>query len=469
MMGMNQNQAPQTTPARSSTGNGGTIAHVQPGSIADDLHLQPGDVVLAANGTPLRDVIDYRFAIADETLELLVQTGAGAVLFDIEKDPDEDLGIAFTDMVFDRVRRCANQCPFCFVTQMPGGVRDTLTVKDDDYRLSFLCGNFITLTNLHETDWQRIGEQHLSPLYISVHATDPVLRGALLGRRGDTHPDVREQLRRLGDMGIVVHTQIVAVPGVNDGTVLHQTIDDLTAHFPTVQSIAVVPVGITRYRQLEPEPELDSRFDIRPYTPDEARQVVACALTSGDHLRQRTGRQLVYPGDEFFLLAGHEIPPDSFYDDYPQYFNGVGMIRDFLTAWEEEQPRLPHRLPHPLRVSLVCGTLVAPLFQQVAEDLNQIDGLNITVVPVVNRFFGDTVTVSGLLTGQDVVDALRPVASASDHALLPRVMFDHDGSRTLDNLSLPMVAAQAGVPVSLAGHPYELVQFLRHTVHQQLA
>ncbi len=228
------------------TGEGGVIAAVAPGSIAAELGLCPGDTLVSIGGLRLRDVIDYRFAIAEEHIELVVRRGADELLIDVEKDPDDELGIEFVEPLFDRLRTCNNKCPFCFLTQMPKGLRKSLYLKDDDYRLGFLYGNFVTFTNLDEGDWQRIEEQRLSPQYISVHATDRALRAVLLGK--PDVPDVLGQLARLGRAGIQAHTQIVALPGINDGAVLQRSIAELADAWPIVQTIAVVPVGLTRYR-----------------------------------------------------------------------------------------------------------------------------------------------------------------------------------------------------------------------------
>src|SRR5579859_2171049 len=227
-------------------GSGGMVAEIAPRSIAAAIGLQPGDVLVTMNDRQLRDVIDYRFFSAEEHVDLRVRRADQDLLFAIDKDIDEDLGIDFVEPLFDRVHTCNNKCPFCFLTQMPRGLRKSLYLKDDDYRLGFLYGNFVTLTNLHESDWQRIEEQHLSPMYISTHATDQALRSVLLGKLDV--PDVRQQIRRCAELGIMVHTQIVAIPGLNDGPALHQSIRDLAALYPTVQTIAVVPVGLTRFR-----------------------------------------------------------------------------------------------------------------------------------------------------------------------------------------------------------------------------
>lgn len=488
------------------TGDGGSIRRIQPGSIADDLGLRPGDVVWAVGDLRLRDVIDYRFAIADEQIELYVRGADGDVVYEIEKDPDEDLGIEFTEPLFDRLRTCNNKCPFCFLTQMPRGMRKTLYLKDDDYRLSFLYANFVTLTNLTESDWQRIEQQHLSPLHISIHATDRALRAVLLGK--PDVPDVLAQIRRLGAAGITVHTQVVACPGLNDGAALHRTVRDLAALYPVVQSIAVVPVGLTKFRfarkqpptiraaiQVHETPEwIDTNWERQPlwsdgvaqarpaidaadlgfcarlgaatdvplrcYTPDEAAHVIDLLQPYSAHYRRELGVHLVYPSDEFYLLCGRDLPPADFYDGYPQYSNGVGMTRDFLDTWVRAHQRLPARLPQPARLALVCGTLIAPTMRAVVERLVRVAGLDVQLLPVVNQFFGETVTVSGLLMGQDVVPVLR--TSGCTHAILPRVMFDHKGVRTLDEYTPDGIAAEAGLQqVYIAGDPEELVRAIR--------
>lgn len=493
------------------TGAGGQISAVAPGSIAAEIGLQPGDTLVAVGKQRLRDVIDYRLAIAEEQIELLVRDAGGVeTIYEIEKDPDEDLGIDFSEPLFDRLRTCNNKCPFCFLTQMPRGFRKTLYLKDDDYRLSFIYSNFVTFTNLSEDDWQRIEQQRLSPMNISVHATDPAWRAIMLGKRDV--PDVREQIRRLGRSGISVHTQIVACPQVNDGEVLRQSIADLVALYPIVQSIAVVPVGLTKYRfegkapksiraaiQVHETPEwIDSNWEHQPlwdaqsapqlsalspqplhnpelgfcsrlgaaadvplrcYRPDEAAAVIDLIMPFAERCRADLGLTLVYPSDEFYILAGRRLPRADFYDDMPQYSNGVGMVRDFLDGWARARRRLPASLPQPTSVALVCGTLVGPMMRQVAARLNKIAGLDLHVLPVVNQFFGETVTVSGLLAAEDVVAALR--ASGCSRAILPRVMFDYQGARTIDDYSPQRIAEEAGMPVALAGDPAELARYMR--------
>jgi NifB/MoaA-like Fe-S oxidoreductase len=503
------------------TGEGGIIAAVAPDGIAADLGLAPGDVIVSVGGQRLRDVIDYRFLIAEERVEILVRSGGEERLFEIEKDADDDLGVEFAEPLFDRLRTCNNKCPFCFLTQMPKGFRKTLYLKDDDFRLSFLYNNFVTFTNLSEDDWQRIERQRLSPMNISVHATDPFWRAVMLGKQDV--PDVRQQIRRLGAMGVDVHSQIVACPGANDGEVLRQSIEDLVALHPIVQSIAVVPVGLTKYRfdgkrpssikaaiqvhetsewidtnwERQPlweerrsggaeersaaplhDPELGfcsrlgaaTDIPLRTFTAEEAAAVIDLIEPIGARCREELGVTFVYPSDEFYILAGRPVPAADRYDDMPQYSNGVGMVRDFLDTWAKARRRLPARLPQPLSLALVSGALVGPLMGQVAARLAKVEGLVAAPLPVTNVFFGETVTVSGLLTAQDVIPALRAwkaglAAPATARALLPRVMFDFKGERTIDDYSLQRIAEESGVPVALAGDPDELARYVRALAH----
>ncbi|MBC7251726.1 MAG: DUF512 domain-containing protein [Anaerolineae bacterium] len=426
---------------------GGVIAEVKPGSIAAELGLRAGDEVLAINGRPLRDVIDYQFYSAEEALEVLVRHQGEEVLFEIERDYGEDLGIEFTAHTFDGIRTCDNHCPFCYLKGMPPGLRASLYIPDDDYRLSFLFGNFVTLTNLDEKDWQRLAEQRLSPLYVSVHATDVALRRRLLGNAAA--PDVLEQLRRLRDLGVQVHTQIVLVPGLNDGAALERSVTDLASLYPAVQSIAVVPVGLTRYH----------RGRMRLYTAAEARDVLVRIASWQADFRRRQGVRLVYAADEWYLLAGQPVPAAGEYDGFPQLENGVGLVRRFLDEWRDVaaggKRAVPRRPDGCGSLTVVCGILIAPLLARVADELAALSGATVKVVPVVNAFFGETVTVSGLLVGRDVIAALQG-RHLGDGVLLPRVMFDAEGRRTLDGLGLEDFREALGLPVEMAGTPSEL-------------
>jgi len=414
-------------------GAGGLIAQVRPGSIGDMLGLRPGDRLLAINGHRLRDIIDYQFYGAEEELTLVARRGDQEAILEVERDYEDDLGLEFEDVVFDGMRQCVNRCPFCFVRQMPPGMRPSLYVRDDDYRYSFLMGNFITLTNLTAEDWARIGEQRLSPLYVSVHATNLEVRRRMLGN--PRAPDIRAQIARLGRLGIEIHAQVVIVPGMNDGAILEETIADLLALWPTVRSLALVPVGLTRFRP----------GDLRTLTADEARRVLDLADALAEDVAARTATTWLYPSDELYLLAGEPIPPAAFYREPAQFENGVGLMRQLLDDWVDARGALSaSRVAG--RATLACGQLVAPTLRAMAHEAAACTGAELDVVAVENRFFGPTVTVSGLLTGGDLLDALRgrPLGEA---VFVPRAMFDAAGERTLDDLSPDELAQRLGVPL----------------------
>jgi putative radical SAM enzyme (TIGR03279 family) len=428
---------------------GGVITEVRSGSIAAELGLRPGDALLSINGHILRDVIDYRFYGAEEDLELVVERDGERTVYQVERGYDQELGMEFAEPAFDGLRLCNNRCEFCFFKGMPPGMRRSLYIKDDDYRYSFLFGNFITLTNLTEDDWDRLAEQRLSPLYVSVHATDLALRRRILGN--PSAPDVVEQLERLGNLGIQVHAQIVLILSLNDGQHLARTVADLAALHPTVQSIAVVPLGLTRYH----------RCPFRLYEPEEARPILVQISAWQRAYRRQHGLNLVYASDEWYLLAGLNVPPAEEYDGFPQLENGVGLTRVFL----DERFRVLGCEPFDYaqdkfrvgKVTLVCGTLIAPVLERKAAELSEVA---VEVVPVENRFFGPRVTVSGLLTGQDVVGALRR-CDLGDVVFLPRTMFDASGELTLDDMSPAAIGETLGVRVEVAGTMGEVVAFLR--------
>ncbi len=417
----------------------GVIFSVRRGSPAERAGLLPGDELLSINGHRLRDVIDYRFYSAEEELHLVIRRGGEVFTPRLRRAYGEDLGLDFQEVVFDGLCRCGNRCSFCFVDQLPPGMRSSLYIKDDDYRYSFLWGNFITLSNWSEEDWERVGEQRLSPLYVSVHATDLWLRRKIFGN--PRLPDIGEQLHRLGDLGIQVHAQVVLVPGLND-LHLKRTISDLVGFFPTVQSIGVVPVGLTRYH----------RAGLRGVTPREAKALVERVSLWSGGFRERYGRSLVYLADEFYLLAGLLPPPAEEYDDFPQLENGIGLVRRLL----DEEIKKGKPLAAKARRSLACGTLIAPLLEEMAEEFSLQDPVGgalistqIEVIPIENRFFGPTITVSGLLTGQDVVEALSG-RHLGESLYLPRCMFDARGERTLDGMTVQDIEAALGVKVTMA-------------------
>lgn len=422
------------------------MASVQKGGLPDRLDLQPGDRLIAINGHILRDVIDFHFYASEEELGLETERGGQRLFCQVQREYGEEFGLHFTDDVFDGLRRCDNRCAFCFVDQMPPGMRDSLYVKDDDYRYSFLHGNFVTLSNWTEEDWERVAKQHLSPLYISVHATEPELRRRIFSN--PRLPDVRLQLGRLAELGVEMHTQIVLVPGLNDGQPLERTVEDLTALHPAVRSIGVVPVGLTKYHAA----------GLRLLTAEEQRAVLERIVAWQAENRRRFGVAVVYPSDELYLRAGFPVPPAEEYDGFPQLENGIGLVRQLLDEWQGVKAE--DRRPARGKGVVVCGTLVAPILGRMVEELTGGLGVDIRVVPVENEFFGSTVTVSGLLTGVDVVSALAG-RDLGDVVFLPRAMFDATGKVTLDDLTLGEIESRVGVPVSRAGFMGQMLGRLR--------
>ncbi|MGC8838976.1 MAG: DUF512 domain-containing protein [Anaerolineae bacterium] len=428
---------------------GGRVALVRPGSLAWRLGLRPGDELVTVNGQAVRDVLDVQFLTAEERLTLGVRRGETWLEVEAERAYGEDLGLEFAEPLFDGVRTCRNRCPFCFLKGLPPGLRPSLYLRDDDYRLSFLFGNFVTLTNLTEEDWRRIEEQGLSPLYVSVHATDPEVRARCFGR--PDLPDIRQQLARLGQMGITVHAQVVLTPGLNDGPHLERTLRDLSEHVPPVQSVSVVPVGLTRY----------SPPGLRGYTREEAKRLLRDLRRWQEEAATRFGVRWVYASDEWYFLAGQRVPAASRYDGFPQLENGVGLTRWWLDGWARFQARWrrnPRRASGGRRVVLACGTLIAPVMEEMAAWVREHIGADLTVRPVENRFFGPSVTVSGLLTGADVAQTLR--GEGADALLLPRAMWDLAGQETLDGWTVEHLARELGAPVHVAGEVTEMVDVL---------
>jgi putative radical SAM enzyme (TIGR03279 family) len=443
-------------------GSGGVIASVERESLAARAGLQPGDRLIAIDDRPLRDIIDVQFYGAEEMFDLLVERGGEQWWIRVGRDYDEELGLTFVNPTFDvDIRRCANNCEFCFVKQNARGMRRSLYIKDDDYRYSFLFGNFVTLTNLTDDDWSRLEEQRLSPLYVSVHATDLELRRRFLARK--SAPDVIEQLHRLAELGIEVHTQVVLVPGLNDGDGFAQTVADLTNLYQLpVASLGVVPVGLTKHH----------RGQCRTYTREESQALLRQVEPWRAANRKRFGSAFIYPSDEWYLVAGMEVPAAHEYDGFPQVENGVGMVRQLLDEWRMLRVALPPVRGE--RVTLVCGTLIQPVLAWIVEEWNKLSGIEVQLVSVVNEFFGPVTTVSGLLAGQDVVKALQGRSSDSSEAdrfgnlvFLPRSMFTGRygaGSAppgiTLDDLSLDDLSAQLGVRVEVAGTMTEVLAAL---------
>ena len=406
----------------------GAIGAVESHSLAEEAGLRPGDQVLAVNGRPIRDPIDYRFQTTDNFVELEVVHDGELAVVEFEKPVDEPLGIEFEDEAFDGTRICNNKCFFCFLKGLPKGLRRPLYIKDDDYRLSFLHGNFVTLTNLSDDDWSRLEEQRLSPLHVSVHATDLELRRRLLGNR--SAPDIIEQLQRLADMRIEVHTQVVLCPGVNDGDALDQTVRDLLAQ-GNVASIGVVPVGSS----LEGEERMQDA-GMRAHSKSEAQRVVRQLRRWQRLARSRRGHSVVFPSDEFYLTAAAQIPSERRYDGFPQWENGIGMTRTLIDDWRKTRRRIRDgRLDVPPTAAVIaCGTLIAPRLRELCDEASSLTGIDFTVIPVQNSLFGERVNVSGLIPGADFAAALSQI-ELPEHVFLPRASLDYFGAKFLDDLT----------------------------------
>ena len=409
------------------------IQGITAGSLADELGLEPGDRLVAIDGHPLRDIIDYSYYTAlDEELLLEVAKADGELWeLEIEREPGEPLGLTFAA---PQPARCRNNCVFCFVHQLPKGLRKPLYVKDEDYRLSFLNGNYVTLANLKPTEVQRIVAQRLSPLYISVHATNPALREQLLGRQGI--PPILEQLRQLADARIAMHTQVVLCPGLNDGPELERTVADLAALHPAVQSLAIVPLGLTRHRRGLPQ--------LTPVEGDYARHVVETWQPQARALNKQLGEPFLFLADEFFLKAGLPFPAFKEYGDLPQIENGVGLVPLFLRD-AARVLRTARPMPR-CKLTVVTGVSAFGFVAEFLAKLGEKTGVEIRVVAVENRLFGESVTVCGLVAGNDIVSALQGVDIGSA-LLVPDVMLKEGEGVFLDDVALGEVGERLGCRV----------------------
>ena len=408
----------------------GKILTVPEGSLAEELELVPGDKILEINGMKLRDIIDVSFAFACEEVEMLVEHEDGQQeLFEFDKDYDEELGVEFESAVFDGIRHCANNCYFCFVEQVAPNMRDSLNIKDDDYRMSFLYGNFITLTNMVDRDFQRIKQYHLSPLFVSVQCTNPELRKQML--RCKTADRLMSQLEKLEAADVEYHTQIVLCRDLNDGAELDRSIQDIMARQPYAQSMAVVPVGLTKFRQ--------DCYPLKSFDAESAARVVDQVEQYQIRQRAKDGRTFIYLSDEFYLLSGRPLPPAEYYDGFPQLDNGIGLARsfieDFKMAAEEAQQEEREADGKPVKLAVVSGTSIAPLLKRLADSL-QLAKVEITMVPVVNNHFGSTVNVSGLLTAHDMLASLKGIDTQVDGILIPESALRTGDNIFLDDVSL---------------------------------
>lgn len=411
---------------------GHVIKQVEKGSIAEEMGLEPGDSILAVDGTEIEDIFDYQFLIQDTYIEVLVGTKDGEeCLLEIDKDFDEDLGIVFENGLMDEYRRCRNQCIFCFIDQMPKGMRETLYFKDDDSRLSFLQGNYVTLTNMSEHDIDRIIRYRLSPINISFQTMNPQLRCKMLHNR--FAGEALQKADRLYEAGITMNGQIVLCKGINDGAELAYSIEKLIAYLPHLESVSVVPVGLSKYR--------DGLFPLKPFEREDAEAVIDLIEAWQKKLYQEHGTHFVHASDEWYILAGRELPEEERYDGYLQLENGVGMLRLLLNEFEacmkelSAKRSLPDEKPSGT-VSMATGKLAYPYIRRMADRMQEaFPNIRILVYAVRNDFFGERITVSGLLTGQDIAAQLKG-KELGQRLLLPQNVLRSGEDVFLDDMRL---------------------------------
>lgn len=417
------------------------VAAVYENSIAEEMEITQGDRVLAVDGQSLNDIIDFQYHTAEDEFTLLIEKEDGELWeIEIERSPGEALGLEVQAVSSQGLKLCKNNCVFCFVAQMPEGLRASLYDKDDDYRLSLTQGSFITLSNLDEEEFERILRYHLSPLYISVHAWDAETRVRLM--KNPRAGDLAGRMKQLADAGIHIHSQIVLVPGYNDGEVLAQTVRELGNLYPSVQSIAVVPVGLTKYREKLP--------DLRSFTAVEANEILDQGHTWQKDFFKKTGRNLVYFSDEFYAVAGMDFPNVQSYDEFPQLENGVGMASKFRHEFKSVLKEMPDSIPE-RKVHIITGTSARPFFERLIQELERIRGLSLEVHIIENEFFGPKVTVAGLLTAQDIARQIKDLQG--EVFLIPRVMLKADEEIFLDDRSVEWLADQIhGIPLVVENH-----------------
>ncbi len=416
------------------------ITDVIPKSRAAKAGIRPDDLLLTINGKEIHDVLDYRFYLTERQIRLTIHRGEKLLEFRIRKQEYDDIGLCFETPLMDKKHSCENKCVFCFIDQLPGGMRSSLYFKDDDSRLSFLHGNYITLTNLEKKDIDRIIEMHISPVNVSVHTTNPELRVKMM--KNKRSGEVLSYLKLLADAGITLCCQIVLCKGLNDGEELNRTMNDLSALAPAMESTSVVPAGLTKFR--------DGLYPLAPFTAEECAAVIRQITAFGDRCMEIHGSRLFYPSDEFYLKAGLPLPEDNFYEGYPQIENGVGMLTDMRTGFDlelEDADSLRERFSGSRTLSVATGLAAYDHIRRLCSELEQaFDGLTVHVYAIENRFFGEQITVAGLLTGKDMTEQLlgRPLG---DELLFPAATLRAEGDVFLDDLSPEDLSKSLGVPV----------------------
>ena len=386
------------------------VEGVEIGSIADEIGIKKGDKILKVNNLEPKDIIEYSYIINDEELILLVEHKNGELEeYEIEKDFDEDLGIVFSSAVFDKLKRCQNHCIFCFVDQQPSGLRDSLYVKDDDWRLSYIQGTYVTLTNFKEDDWERIEKYHISPLFVSIHTTNPDLRVKMT--KNPNAGKILEQLKRFKKLKTKIHAHIVLCPGFNDGVELKRTLDGLAQFKSIIKSIAIVPVGISKFR---PEGEL-KKVD---------KKVALETIKLVEEFNKKVKKQIAMASDEFFLLTNQEVPDKKYYGDFLQIEDGVGAIRLLKDSFNKNLKKLKKKLKNKTKLTIATATSPAKLFKEFAKQIN-VENLEFEVLEIKNNFFGSDINVAGLITAQDIINTIKD--KNIENLVIPSVMLKKNG------------------------------------------
>lgn len=419
------------------------IEEVLKDSIAFELEFEKGDKIISINGEKPRDMIDYRYMMCNEDIEIEIEKNNGEIeIFEIEKDFDEDLGVVFESAVFDRIKPCTNRCIFCFVDQQPEGLRESLYIKDDDYRLSYLQGTYVTLTNLTTKDRERIEQLHLGPLYVSVHTTNPDLRANML--RNPKAANILEDLKWLKKADIPIHAQIVLCPGYNDGEELERTFKDFEKFKSIIQSVAIVPVGITRFHQ----------NDLETITRENALHVIKQV----ENFNTKVKKHLAMASDEFFLKADYPIPEKKYYGAFSQLEDGVGALRLLIDDFEKQKKKLPKSLKTPANYTFAVSASAVKIFKNIIEELNKISNLECEIIELKNSFFGDNVIVAGLITGRDLINSVKN--KNIKNLVIPSIMLRPFTQDFLDNITVSQAEEETGAKIHIINDIYSVREIL---------
>ncbi len=419
----------------------GLITDVIRGSIAEEAGIQCGDILLEINGKPIEDLIQYNLLTSGENqISIKLLTKDNEYLFvEIDKEWDEDLGIIFENSIIDEIRKCRNNCIFCFINQLPSNLRETLYIKDDDYRLSFFFGNFITLTNITDQDIERIKELKISPLYVSIHTTNPALRIKITNnpRAGEIY----NQLKDLVNGGIEIHCQIVLCPEINDDAELDRTIEDLSLLWPGVKSVGIVPVGLTKFR--------DGLYPLKKVERQKAIETIRIVEKWQQKFKKKIEHNFVFAADEFYLIAGMKLPRYKDYEEFPQLENGIGLISIFEKEFKDIKKNLPKKINLYREVNVITGILAKDFMKRITYELNKIENLKVNLFAIENNFFGKDITVTGLITGTDLIKQLEDKHLRHD-IIIPSVMLKNNSDLFLDNISISEVEQRLGIDVKVS-------------------